>query len=276
MLKISIVTPSFNQAQFLEDTINSVLSQNYPNLEYIIIDGGSTDGSVEIIKKYAHKLKYWVSEPDKGRGDAINKGFKHSTGEIMGWLGCGDKYCPWAFSFINEIFIALPQVEWITTGSPIIWDCKGLPVACGHKTGYSRQAFFEGRYLSSRGAIQQESTFWRRSLWERAGGYVDEKFWFAPDFELWSRFWRYADLYTVQAPLAGIRCHTGQKKGLRKGDEINREVLKQYNNKFSMYYYDLRYFLSRIPLLKELVKDLGFKINYDFKSEKWKIKKRFV
>ena len=88
--KISIVTPSFNQAQFIEETILSVLNQNYPNLEYIIIDGGSTDGSVDIIKKYADKIAYWVSEKDSGMYDAINKGFGKSTGEILAWINSDD------------------------------------------------------------------------------------------------------------------------------------------------------------------------------------------
>ena len=102
--KISIVTPSFNQAEFLEQTICSVLNQNYPNLEYIIIDGGSTDGSVEIIKKYADKFTYWVSEKDNGQYDAINKGFSHTTGDIMGWINSSDIYYPWTLSMIAEIF----------------------------------------------------------------------------------------------------------------------------------------------------------------------------
>jgi glycosyltransferase involved in cell wall biosynthesis len=92
--KISIITPSFNQAQFLDATVQSILSQNYPNLEYIIIDGGSTDGSLEIIKKYEKHLHFWCSEPDAGQYDAINKGFAHSTGEIMAWLNSDDMYCP--------------------------------------------------------------------------------------------------------------------------------------------------------------------------------------
>ena len=93
--KISIVTPSFNHAQFLEETILSVISQNYPDLEYIIIDGGSTDGSVEIIKKYEQYLTYWISEPDNGQSDALNKGFTRATGDIYGWLNSDDLYKDW-------------------------------------------------------------------------------------------------------------------------------------------------------------------------------------
>ena len=105
---ISIVTPSYNQAQFIEDTIQSVLGQGYPNLEYVVIDGGSTDGSVDIIRRYAERLKYWTSERDGGQYDAINRGFAHTTGEIMAWLNSDDKYTPWAFSIVGRRVQPLP------------------------------------------------------------------------------------------------------------------------------------------------------------------------
>src|SRR5215468_10026487 len=111
--KLSIVTPSFNQGRFLEETIRSVLTQNYPNLEYIIIDGGSTDETVDVIRKYQDKVNYWVSEKDRGQVDAINKGIEKCTGDIFGFINSDDVYLPGTFSAVIEHFQANPKSEWV-------------------------------------------------------------------------------------------------------------------------------------------------------------------
>lgn len=214
--KISLVTPSFNQAEFIEATIQSILSQDYPNLEYIIIDGGSTDGSVEIIQKYEKHLHFWCSEPDAGQYDAINKGFSHSTGEIMAWLNSDDMYCPWALKTVASIMSALPQVEWLTTLSPVFWDWHGFCILISSITGYSRSAFLDGGYLPLNNKIginwiQQESTFWRRNLWQKVGGAIATEFSLAGDFDLWSRFYFHADLYGTLSPLGGFRFQPNQR-----------------------------------------------------------------
>ena len=213
---ISIVTPSFNQAQFLEATIDSILSQNYPNLEYIIIDGGSTDGSIDIIKKYENYLHFWCSEPDGGQYDAINKGFSHSTGEIMAWLNSDDMYLPWTLKTVADIMSTLPNIEWLTTLSPGHWDYDGFCSGFFDIPGYSLQAFLDGCYLpwkNSKGIdwMQQESTFWRRGLWERVGGYLRTDIKLASDFDLWCRFYTKADLYGTRAPLGGFRIQCNQR-----------------------------------------------------------------
>jgi hypothetical protein len=226
--KISIVTPSYNQAQFLEATIRSILEQGYPNLEYMVIDGGSTDGSVEIIRSHESGLAYWVSEPDGGQYDAVNKGFERSTGEVMAWLNADDKYCPWALSVVGEIFATFPEVEWVTSGYSLNWDRHGRAVRCWERAGFNRNVFLRGangpfQQLHTHGWIQQESTFWRRSLWERAGGGLDTSLRLAADFDLWARFFQHAELHTIGVPLGGFRKH-GDQRSVHHAEQYVREA----------------------------------------------------
>lgn len=206
---ISIVTPSFNQAQYLEECIDSILSQNYPNLEYIIMDGGSTDGSAEIIRKYEKHLKYWQSQPDNGQYAAIDEGLRMSTGTAMTWLNSDDRLHPGALEMIAELFAEQSEVAWVT-GRPNGLDAQGrqswvldmLPL-------WSREKYLNYEYHSP--FIQQEGTFWRRELWEKAGGYIRHDLKYAGDLELWTRFFRYAQLFSVDALIAGYRQHPQQK-----------------------------------------------------------------
>jgi glycosyltransferase involved in cell wall biosynthesis len=221
--RISIVTPSFNQGRFLDETIRSVLDQNYPKIEYFVLDGGSTDESIDVIKQHAGRLAGWVSEKDKGQYDAVNKGLARSTGEVMAWLNSDDKYTPWALSVVGEIFASFPEVQWLTSLFPLHWDGAGRAVNCKQIDGFSRRAFYRGENIPRAGApgglvthfIQQESTFWRRSLWEKAGGRIDATLPLAGDTELWAKFYQHADLYGVATPLGGFRMHGDQKTSHR-------------------------------------------------------------
>jgi glycosyltransferase involved in cell wall biosynthesis len=210
--KLSIVTPSFNQGEFLEECIVSVLGQNYPNLEYIIMDGGSSDNSVEIIKKYEKYLTYWQSIADGGQYAAIEDGFRRSTGEIMAWLNSDDKYHHNSFFKVAYTFSSFEELEWIV-GRPTIWDKNGdVNLVYSYLPTYGRGKFLQKDY--NRFFIQQESTFWRRSLWEKSGCYLRRDLDYAGDLDLWLRFFRHAELHTVDAILGGYRSHGNQKSAL--------------------------------------------------------------
>lgn len=206
--KITIVTPSYNSVKYIERTILSVIEQNYPNLEYIVIDGGSTDGTIDIIKKYEHKLACWISEPDKGMYFAIQKGFEKSTGEIMGWINSDDKHHPRSLFMLAGIF-KNQHINWVQ-GIPSVFDKNDAIVYANSRPEVDKLFFYQTRHLSTGKYIQQESTFWRRNLWEKAGSYISTQFKWAGDFELWIRFFKYADLYNVPALLAGFRISDNQ------------------------------------------------------------------
>lgn len=204
--KISIVTVVYNGAEFLERTFNSILCQNYPNLEYIVIDGGSTDGSVDIIKKYEKNFAYWISEKDKGMYDALNKGFSHATGDIVGWINSDDEHYDYSLSHIAKIFTDLPQVNWITGAMTTINEESIIREVC-LSNRFLRYSFRAGDFRY----IQQESTFWRRSLFEKLDGEpFDLKYKYAGDCILWFKFFLHDDLYYVDIPLGKFRIRSNQ------------------------------------------------------------------
>tara|TARA_R110001606_G_scaffold101051_5_gene221960 strand:- start:5880 stop:12236 length:6357 start_codon:yes stop_codon:yes gene_type:complete len=202
---ISIVTPNYNTAGFIERTIKSVIDQGYPNLEYVVVDGNSSDGSQDIISNYRNSLSGYISEPDEGHSDALNKGFAMTSGAIMGWINSDDLLLPGSLAAIGEFFAKYPEVEWVT-GQPTVVEEDGT-WKLHNLRKWSRVRFLSGNYRW----IQQESTFWRRSLWERAGGGLSREIDLAVDFELWVRFFRHAELYTYQLPLGTFRYREGQR-----------------------------------------------------------------
>jgi glycosyltransferase involved in cell wall biosynthesis len=213
-----MVTAVYNGEKYLEDTIRSILYQNYPNLEYFIVDGGSTDGTVEVIRKYEKEISGWISEPDRGMYHALNKGFARTSGEIMGWLNCSDKLHTGGLAVVGSVFRKLPEVEWIT-GLPSGFTEEGMTSVVELPRRWSRYRFLAGanRY------IMQETTFWRRGLWQKAGGFLDDsgRCGVVADFELWVRFFRHARLYPVHALIGGYRNHP-DSLALQRLDECHR------------------------------------------------------
>ncbi len=212
---ITVVTPSFNQGQYIEACIRSVLLQGYPNLEFIVQDGGSTDGTLEVLRRYEPWLTRWHSGPDRGQYDAINRGFEGSGGQVMAYLNSDDMLMPDSLRAVGDIFQACPDVEWLTTRILCVYSSRGALVECVPVEGFSRARFRQGCYLGGTSQfiqhIQQESTFWTRSLWERAGGAFRADLNYAGDLEAWGRFFDYADLYAVSLPLGGNRVQPEQK-----------------------------------------------------------------
>ena len=202
--KITVVTPSYNQGSYLEETILSVLDQGYPNLEYIVIDGASADNSLEVIKRYADRLDYWVSEPDKGQADAINKGFRHSNGDIMGWLNSDDILLPNALFKIASAFNRSSNPH-VVTGLRKIYDPE---------SNFVRNMFDcipTKPILRLRCSVYQETTYWRRGVWEQVGE-LNSSLNYALDFEYWQRILDAGYAFTlIPEYLGGFRVHPDSK-----------------------------------------------------------------
>ena len=179
--RISVVTCSFQQASYLEQALRSVLEQAYPSLEYVVVDGGSSDGSAEIIRRHAPALAHWVSEPDGGQTQALIKGFSRCTGDVLGWLCSDDLLLPGALRTVGEFFAAHPGVA-AAYGDALWIDAGGRLLRPKREIDFSRFVL-----LHDHNYIPQPSMFWRRSLYDAVGG-LDARFDLAMDADLWERF----------------------------------------------------------------------------------------
>jgi len=207
---VSIITPSYNQAQFLEATIRSVLDQDYANIEYIICDGGSTDGSVDIIRKYADRLSWWCSERDGGQSDAINKGMQRATGSIVGWLNSDDALLPGCISTVVAAFGEHPDAGLIFGGLEII-DEAGNGVG-----SFDSRPYTFANQLTHRMVIPQPSSFWRSDV-ARTVGPVRRDLHFTMDFEYWIRIGRRYPVVQIPATLAQFRVSRENKGTAQRG-----------------------------------------------------------
>ena len=219
--KISIVIPSYNQAAYLEETLKSVFCQNYPNTEVLVLDGGSKDGSIQIIEKYAPKLAYWVSKPDGGQTPALIDGFQRTTGDIQCWLNSDDLLTPGSLRVIGEAFRNRPDVD-VVFGDAIWMDASGRHLRVQKEIPFNRFLWFH-----TYNYIPGMSTFWRKSLYERVGG-LDPTFNLAMDADLWIRFSdAKAKFLHVKEILSKTRFHPEQKTR-KLNQQSQSEIQKIY------------------------------------------------
>ncbi len=221
--KISIVTPSYNQAAFIERTIQSVLSQHYPNLEYIVIDGDSRDGTLQILESYKDQLRY-ISEPDKGQSDAINKGLRMTTGDIVAYLNSDDILQPESLMAVGTFFANHPDTQWVSGYSKIINENDE------EISSYIRlyKNFLLRHYTTNMllviNFISQMSTFWRRSAMERVGEFsVDQHL--VMDYDYWLRLQVCGQPGIIRRDLSCFRVHAGAKSSLRFVEQFRQSYL---------------------------------------------------
>lgn len=212
--RISCVIPCLNAAPYLNATLAAILAAAAEKDEIIAVYDQSGDNTLEILRAFAPRVRTIVRDPSeaKGAAAAINRGFATATGEIFCWLGADDYIFPWAFEVVRGVFAQHPEVCWVTSTQPCVM--RDGAVSAGRVKGISRDYFLDGFTLPGerRGAgwIQQESTFWRKSLWQRAGGHLDESLKLAFDFDLWARFFQHAEICGIDSLLSAFRYRDGQ------------------------------------------------------------------
>jgi glycosyltransferase involved in cell wall biosynthesis len=282
--KITIVTPCFNHGKFIGETIESILSQGYPNLEYFVINDGSTDNSEEEIlkyRKYNFQYEYW-----KGYRSspvfALNRAFKNATGDIFGWVSSDDILLKNSLFTVAKVFNELEEVDWFTGMASTI-NSRGEIVNSRFRPKHKLDFLADNWQV-----IQQESTFFRKSLWDQSGGYFNEEFEQAFDTELWTRFFIHSVHYNLRTPIGAFR------KGNQSRSVQNIEEFLSYNKKaiaflkneskglknISLYSFlrmkYIKQIMSIIPIgiAKKIFGDMLYNtLNYNFEEDKWLLTK---
>lgn len=216
--RVSIITPSYNQGRYIEATIRSVLAQDYPNIEYLIIDGGSQDDSVEIIRRYEDRLTSWVSEKDKGHADALNKGFSRASGEILAWLNSDDTYYPGAISDAVAYLKANPQVGMVYADANLT-DHSGQVIGKFAARQTSYQAMLRGAVH-----IPQATTFFRADVWRQVGP-LDLSLFFSFDYDLWVKIAKVCEIRYLPRLWADFRMHD-QGKSVVNDDRCYPDMIR--------------------------------------------------
>jgi len=234
--RISIITPSFNQGRFIRQTIDSVLSQNYPNLEYIVMDGGSTDSTLSILRSYGSKV-IWESKKDKGQSDALNKGFKRASGEIIAYLNSDDVYLPNTLFTVGEYFLEHQKAMWVT-GDYFIIDADNKKIQ-SYVVSYKKYLRNKPSFarLCVANYIIQPSTFWRSSLF-REIGYFNESFRYCMDYDFWMRIISKYPLHVLPRHFSLFRIHNTSKGGSQYKMQFQEEhqVVVKYTNNIPLLY----------------------------------------
>jgi glycosyltransferase involved in cell wall biosynthesis len=225
---ITVITPSYNQGSFIKETIDSVLEQNYPNLEYWVIDGGSTDSTVNILKSYKKKIK-WISEKDAGQTDAINKGLLKAKGEIVCYLNSDDVFFPGTLVTVAEVFSKNPDLVWVTGDYQII-DAGGKEIQSfvrNYKRYFRHSAMPYILYVLN--CIVQPSTFWKRSIHKKIGLF-DQTLRYCMDYDFWLRLLKIKEPIIINQQLSKFRIHSSSKGGSQYDKQFEEEtkVLSKY------------------------------------------------
>jgi len=264
---VSIVTPSFNQTQFLEETILSIIRQDYPNIEYIIIDGGSTDSSVDIIRKYEKQIAHWVSEPDEGQSNAINKGFAKAKGSIFAWLNSDDILAPSAVRIAVYFLAQNPEVG-LVYGDRLHIDAKGNVV------GFNRCPSHNPGMFKRNFTLPQEATFFRRDIFEKVGG-LDEGLHFSMDFDLWCKMSKVTCMLHVPAFMGYFREHeTAKSVGFH---DVSKDRHDKYHKEHERVFQ--RHFGSKIPspfMMRWFRLLRQFRLLLEYRSGTYKEEKRLI
>ncbi len=221
-MRISIVTTTFNALPYLADTVASILQSHRTDLEYLIVDAGSSDGTLDLLTRiHDPRMRFEVLH-GAGQYEALDWGLRHTTGEVMAWLNADDLYLPWTIETVSQLFAQFPAMQWIT-GLPTFLDRAGACTLLSSPSSYPRRSIANGWFHEfAYGNLVQESMFWRRELYLHAGG-LNTKYQLAGDFELWTRFARSAPLEAVNIPLAAWRKH-GNNRSLVGAAAYRTEV----------------------------------------------------
>jgi len=237
--KISIIVPCLNMASYIESTIKSILNQNYDNLELIIVDGGSTDGTLTVLKQYESNISILLTEKDDGMYHAIRKGIELSSGDIIAWLNADDIYFPWTLRTVANAFSYNTKVEWLCGIPAFLNEDGSLKKIYNNLSAKPKNAILNGWFKDGGyGFLQQESMFWKRELFYKAGK-LTLRHRLAADFELWIKYAKYADLWSVNLPLAAFRLRTSS-------------LSKKYKTKYLSEVNDICSNLKKLPLLLRL------------------------